>query len=127
MQSEQPPFSNVALMAEQMDHHIGFIGDPDVESPRISPAAYIQPQGDGSWAILENGEVRATYPNRALRASVVWKAEARDSESRTDNLTLDRVMAIFTSDLRHRNVDFQLPSDSVGRHRVDSSAAADLC
>jgi len=29
----------------------------------------------------------------------------------TDNLTLDRIMAIFTADLRHRSVDFQVPSD----------------
>jgi hypothetical protein len=26
-------------------------------------------------------------------------------------LTLDRTIKIFTADLRHRNVDFQVPSD----------------
>jgi hypothetical protein len=43
--------------------------------------------------------------------SVLWKAEARDSELSADNLTLDRTMAIFTADLRRRSVDVHAPSD----------------
>jgi hypothetical protein len=113
MLSEQPPFSNVALMADndQMYHRIGPIGDPKAESPRISPAAQLQPDATGNWAILENGEIRATYPSHAIRLSVVWKAEVRDRQLSTDDLTLDRIMTIFTADLRHRSVDFQAPSD----------------
>lgn len=113
MRSEQPPFGNVALVADndRMYHRIGAIGDPHAELPRMSAAAHIQPNGDGRWSILENGEVRATYPSHALRLSVVWKAAIRDRESSTDNLSLDRIMAIFTADLRHRNVAFQLPSN----------------
>jgi hypothetical protein len=113
MVSEQPPFSNVALIADndRMRHRIGAIGDPNAELPRISASAHIQPDGDGRWAILENGEVRATYPGHAIRLSVVWKAAVRDRELSDDNLTLDRIMATFTADLRHRSVDFQMPSD----------------
>jgi hypothetical protein len=113
MLSEQPPFSNVALMVDndQMYHRIGPIGAPNAELPRMSASAHIQPDGDGSWAILENGEVRATYPSHAIRLSVVWKAEVQDRELSTDDLTLDHIMAIFTADLRHRSVDFQMPSD----------------
>jgi hypothetical protein len=85
--------------------------NPNAESPRISSAAHIQPDGKGNWAILENGEVRATYPSHAIRLSVVWKAEVRDKKLSTDDLTLDRVMATFIADLRHRSVDFQVPSD----------------
>jgi hypothetical protein len=113
MLSEQPPFGNLALIADndRMYHRIGAIGDPNAELPRMSASAHIQPHGDGNWAILENGEVRATYPSHAIRLSVIWKAEVRDRELRSDNLTLDRTMAIFTADLRHRSVDFQVPSD----------------
>ena len=113
MLSERPPFGNVALLADndRMYHRIGAIGDPHAELPRMSASAQIQSDGDGNWAILENGEVRATYPSHAIRFSVLWKAEVRDGESRPDNLTLDRIMAIFTADLRHRSVDFQVPSD----------------
>ena len=113
MRSEQPPFSNVALVADndRMYHRIGSIGEPDAELPRMSASAHIQPDGDGNWEILEDGEVRAIYPGHAIRLSVVWKAAVQDRESSTDDLTLDRIMAIFTADLLHRSVDFQMPSD----------------
>ena len=76
MLSERAPFGNVAVMADndRMYHRIGPIGHPDGVPPRISASAHIQPAGDGTWEIVENGEVRATYPNRAVSLSLVWKA-----------------------------------------------------
>jgi hypothetical protein len=76
----------------------------------MSASATIQPGGDGNWTILEDGEVRATYPSRAIRFSVLWKAEVRNGNSRPFDLTLDQIMAIFTEDLRHRGIDFHVPS-----------------
>jgi len=113
MLTEQPPFGNVALLADndRMYHRIGPIGIPDPTLPRMSALAHIQPDGCGNWAILESGEVRATYPTHAIRLSIVWKAEIRDGKSNSDNLILDRIMEIFTADLRRRCVDFQVPSD----------------
>ena len=112
-QSEQPPFGNVALCADtdRMYHRIGSIGAPDAASPRMSASAHIQPDGDGNWSILENGEVRATYPYHAIRFSILWKAAIGDRESNAGDLTLDRIMAIFAADLCRRRVDFQVPSD----------------
>ena len=81
------------------------------EMPRMSASAKIQPDGEGNRIILENGEVRATYPSQAIRFSVLWKAEVRNGNPGIDHLTLDRVMEIFTANLRHRNVDLQMPSD----------------
>jgi hypothetical protein len=94
-----------------MYHRIGAIGNPDAVPPRISASAQIQPASDGNWAIVQNGEVRATYPDRAIRLSLVWKAEVRDRELKDDNLDLDRVMTVFTADLRRRNVEFDVPAD----------------
>lgn len=113
MLSEQPPFGNVALCADtdRMYHRIGSIGDPGAASPRISATAQIHSNGDGSWSILENGEVRATYPCQAIRFSILWKAAIGDRQPNTGNLTLDRIMTIFARDLRHRRVDFQVPSN----------------
>jgi len=113
MRSEQPPFGNVALCADtdRVFHRIGHIGDPDVMSPCMSAAAQIHSSGDGNWSILESDEVRATYPSQAIRFSILWKAAIGDSQSKAGNLTLDRIMAIFTADLRHRCVDFRVPSD----------------
>lgn len=113
MLSEQAPFGNVALMADndRMYHRIGLIGDGNAHVPQISASAHIQPDGNGNWSILERGEVRATYPTHAIRLSVVWKAEVRDRESSAGDLTFDRIMAILRADLRHRSVEFQVPSD----------------
>jgi len=113
MQSERSPFKNVALCVDtdRIYHRIGSIGDPDAVLPRMSAAAQIQPDGNGKWEVLENEEVRATYPGHAIRFSILWKAGVLERESGADNLTLDRIMAIFTADLRHRRVDFQMPSE----------------
>lgn len=113
MLSEQPPFGNLAVCADtdRIYHRIGSIGDRGAELPRMSAAAHIQPDGDGNWVVLENGEVRATYPGHSIRFSVLWKAEVRNGDSRPDNLTLDRTMEIFTADLRHRRIDFHVPCD----------------
>jgi hypothetical protein len=113
MLSEQSPFGNVALCADndRMYHRIGPIGNGTEEMPCMSASAKIQPDGAGNWIILENGEVRATYPSNEIRFSVLWKAEARNGNPATDHLTLDRIMETFTADLRHRGLDFQVPSD----------------
>lgn len=42
-----------------MYHRFDAIGDPEAELPRMSAKAQIQPDGDGNWMIVENGEVRA--------------------------------------------------------------------
>jgi hypothetical protein len=113
MLREQPPFGNVALISDndQLYHRVAAVGDPVANLPLISPEARIQPDGHDNWVILENGEVRAIYPGHAIRLSVLWKAEVRDRESKPENLTLDRIMAIFSADLRHRGIDFHVPSD----------------
>src|SRR5215469_13744796 len=113
MLSEEPPFGNVALISDndQLYHRVAAIGDPLAKLPPISAEAQIQPDGYGNWVILEDGEVRGTYPCHAIRLSVLWKAEVRDRRRSADNLALDRIMAIFTADLRHRSIDFHVPSD----------------
>ena len=113
MLSEQPPFGNVALISDndQLYHRVAAIGDPVAKLPRISAEAQIQPDGYGNWVILDDGGVRRAYLGHAIRLSVLWKAEVRDRRSNGDNLTLDRIMAIFAADLCHRGIDVQVPSD----------------
>jgi hypothetical protein len=112
MRTERPPFRNVAIMADndRMYHRIGRVGDPSATLPRITSAAEIRPSGSGTWQIVEDGEIRATYPSNAIRLSLVWKANL-EPEKGFDALTLDRAMAIFIADLRERKVDFRVPSD----------------
>ena len=102
---------NESLGLMRMYHRIRPIGTGNEELPEMSALAKIQPDGAGNWIILENGEVRATYPNHAIRFSILWKAQVPHNESRPDHLTLDRIMEIFMADLRHRCIDFHVPSD----------------
>jgi hypothetical protein len=63
-----------------------------------------------TWAIVENGEVRATYPSNVVRFSLVWKANL-EPDAKFESLNLDRVISIFIADLRKRKVDFRVPGD----------------
>ena len=112
MLAERPPFHNVAIMADndRMYHRIGRVGAVDANLPRMTVAAEIRPAGREAWEIVENGEVRATYPAKAIRLSIVWKADL-ETRPRVEPLTLDRVMEVFTADLRHRNVEFRPPTN----------------
>jgi len=112
MRSEQPPFGNIALLSDtdSMYHRIGCVGTPGVALPRISAAAQLHRDADGSWVIIEGGEARARYPDRAIRLSVLWKAAVGDCGERADSLTLDRIMHILATDLKERRLEFQLPS-----------------
>jgi hypothetical protein len=112
MFTECPPFGNVAIMADndRMYHRIGRVGEPDAKPPTMTSSAEIRPLGRGAWEIVENGETRATYPSGAIRFWLLWKA-IRESEAHSELLTLDRVMSIFITDLRRRNIDFRIPAD----------------
>ena len=112
MRSERSPFRNVAVMADNdvMYHRIGSIGPADATVPRMSAQSEIGPCGKTHWAIVEDGQYRATYPNEAMRFSIVWKAEVRRTE-RVDPLTLDRVVGVFHADLRARGVRVETPSE----------------
>jgi hypothetical protein len=112
MRTERAPFHNVAIMADndRMYHRIGRVGPPDAKLPRMSAAAQLHLVGDGTWAIVENGETRATYPSSAMRLSLVWKGDL-ETEASVESLVLDRVMSIFIADLRQRNIDFPIPAD----------------
>lgn len=122
MLAERPPFHNVAIMADndRMFHRIGRVGAVDAKLPPMTAAAEIRPAGSDAWEIVENGAVRATYPSRAIRLSIVWKADL-ETPPRVEPLTLDRVMDIFAADLRRRNVEFRIPTDPLSDHEWRAS------
>ena len=112
MLKEQPPFRNLAIMSDNdvMYHRIGRVGAPDAGLPQMTAAAELHAAGDDTWGIVENGEIRATYPFSAVRLSLVWKANLEDKPN-PELLGLDRVMSIFIADLQKRNVAFRVPAD----------------
>src|SRR6516165_3909982 len=108
--TEQSPFRNVAIMADndRLYHRIGRVGVPNAPLPSMTDAAELRAVGGDTWAIVENGEVRATYPFEAVRLSLVWKANL-EADANSESLNLDRAMSVFNADLRKRNIDFRVP------------------
>ena len=73
--------------------------------------------GDG-WAITDGGRTLATFPFEAVRVSVSWKAqvlrtpdEVRRVDAHSDDLTLDRVVEVFRTDLAARGRAVAQPAD----------------
>jgi hypothetical protein len=93
-----------------MYHRIGRVGAPNAPLPPMTTAAELRAVGGDTWAIVENGKVRATYPFNAVRLSLVWKADLQ-LDANSESLNLDRVMSVFIADLRKRKVDFRVPGD----------------
>jgi hypothetical protein len=91
-------------------HRIGRVGLPDAKLPRMTAAAELHAIRSETWAIVENSEIRATYPSSAVRLSIVWKGNI-ESEANPELLSLDRVMSICIADLRKREIGFRLPAD----------------
>jgi hypothetical protein len=75
---------------DRMYHRIGRVGAPDAPLPPMTAAAELRAFGGGTWAIVESGEVRATYPFNAVRLSLVWKADL-EGETNPELLSLDRI------------------------------------
>jgi hypothetical protein len=113
MRSERPPFGDVAIVmdSDRMYHRIGRTGEPTTELPTMTAAAEIRPIDSERWAIVEDGTVRATYPTRAVRFSILWKAEVRERGSDGDRISLDRIVDTVGTDLRRRKVAHSPPTD----------------
>jgi hypothetical protein len=71
MLTQQPPFRNVAVMADNdwTYHRIGRVGAPNALLAQMTAAAELRAVGGGTWAIVEDGEVSATHPFNAVRLS----------------------------------------------------------
>jgi hypothetical protein len=95
---------------DRMYHRIGRVGTPNAPLPQMTATAELRAGGGDTWTIVENGEVRVTYPFDAVRLSLVWKANL-DPEANSELLNLDRVTSTFIADLHKRKVDFRVPAD----------------
>jgi hypothetical protein len=57
---------------DRMYHRIGTVGAPNTPLPQMTAAAELRAVGGDTWAIVENGEVGATYRLRRY-VSLVWR------------------------------------------------------
>jgi hypothetical protein len=117
MRSENPPFTNSALVGDnnRMYHRIGWIGDPAPTSPVLSSAAQIGHHADGDWIITDARTSPIRYRDRDIRISVLWKAQVRPGPETgaAAALTSDRISEIISADLARRGVQTHRPVPSL--------------
>lgn len=122
MLSEQPPFDNVAVVAdnEALYHGVAPLGSV-VESSAVSLSvdATIHHEPDtGRWSILDPDPV-VDYEPSDIRITISWKAEvfATDEERAARQeligvpLPIDDIVARFVDDMRGKDLDPVVPDD----------------
>lgn len=117
---EEPPFANVAVVAdnERTYHGVAPLGRPEDGLVKGLSVDAELVKAAGGWDIVEGGRVLGHVPARSARITVSWKAEvfadaddARRADEHLDDLDLDRVVATFLADLRSRGVAVTAPTD----------------
>jgi hypothetical protein len=117
MRSEDPPFSNFALVADnnRMYHRIGWVGDPAAAPPVLSAAAKISHHTDGGWIISDTGRAPVRYDDRDIRISILWKAQVRSGpeSGAAAPLTPELITEIISADLTRQGVEAPGPASSL--------------
>jgi hypothetical protein len=118
MQSERPPFTNRALVADndRMYHRIGWIGAPSPIIPTITPNSQIEHVTGGGWVISDGGRTVQSYPDEQIRISILWKARIKPAgggDSEKSSLTYDRIEQIFMDDLNSRGIRIPVPASAL--------------
>ena len=102
MHSEQPPYFNTALVADndRMYHRIGAVGDEGRRGALYPASAHIAHLGDG-WAVACGDRVLDTFADADVRISILWKAQIPLAEP-AEALTTEQIVSVLGSDLRRR-------------------------
>jgi len=117
------PMWGCAVLAENemMFHHARATGPASkrrVDGMDISSTFGIDPTSPNDWQIETNGEVNQRIPAEDMRLLLHWGArvfmdfdELKTALDHTDDITHERALDMLMSDLRQRNVAFQVPTD----------------
>jgi len=109
----------VVLDADSVFHGVDRIASSLPDMAPLRPGMGLEPVGGGRWVVRDGDEVAAEYAWDELRFSVSWKAycftdaeEQATWRDRSDDLTLDAVLARLLDDLRERGaIDGPPPED----------------
>jgi hypothetical protein len=102
---------NTALLGDNhhMFHQVERVGPFDQGTRLVTPRAQLAPAADasGAWAVIDRGVEVFRAPLERYRVSVLWKADAYESEEEyravaDDTLTLEHVARVFDRDLKAR-------------------------
>ena len=104
----------VMLDTDSVFHGVDRVGPVDAEPFAVAPGNVLRFDGDGAWSIRPNAESDERLLElawRDLRFSVSWKAycfadeHERDTwRTHTDDLTLERILAVLRDDLDDRGI-----------------------
>lgn len=114
MRSCQPPFDNVALVADndRMFHRIGWIGDPHASTPTLTPTAKIHHGPVDHWTITDTGRTVCAYPDQEVRISILWKAQVLTGTV-VPALTSEQIVDVITRDLATREVEVPTATEPI--------------
>ena len=131
--AEEPPFRNVAVVADNeiTYHGVSPLGLPEAKMPTdLSVRAELRRGTDG-WVVTDDGREVIAYPDDVARITVSWKAEVHadraDAErvaNHTDDLTLEQVVDVFLADLDERGSSVERPGDPLSDEAWVSALAA---
>lgn len=111
---EDPPFANVAVVADNeiTYHGVSPLGLSEAAMPMDLTVAAELRRGDGVWVVVDGKKEVIAYPDEVTRITVSWKGEiSDDNEAAAGELTLDQVIDIFMTDLEARSLATQYPTD----------------
>ena len=118
-QSVAPPYSNTAVLAdnEYMYHRVGQMGEEQDYLPEGIPSEALLYRKSDGWEIMHGNKSLRFYSSDQIRISILWKAfcfkTSYDADSFQDpsyNLTPEKVVEVFSQDLKRKKVTFQEPS-----------------
>ena len=108
----------IVLDTDSVFHGIDAVALRATALPMIEPGVRLHRDDDTHWSVRRDDTVRAVYDWNDLRLSISWKAwcfadaeEVRTNDDHSDDLTLDRILAMFVDDLRSRGVIGARPHD----------------
>jgi hypothetical protein len=121
VEAEAAPFGNVAIVGDNdsMFHRVGAIGEPGDFAPAsaFTENAELHYWPDGSADVVDAGLVRWQYAPGQLRLSILWKAHsfadpraAALYDEHSDDLTPERIVAVFSADLARRGIALAEPA-----------------
>jgi hypothetical protein len=99
----------LVLDADSVFHGVDRVAPARTDLAPLRPGMTLDFVGDGRWAVRDGDDAVAQFDWQELRFSVSWKGycfvdehEQRTWREHADDLTMDRVVDTFISDLRER-------------------------
>jgi hypothetical protein len=113
---------NTAIVADNdfMWHRVRPTGRPEDGMVTLTKESELVRRDADTWAIVDAGVEKASFPTDQMRVSLSWKGIAFDDEAdrrrhdeHLDDLDLDEVLRRFTADFASRGEALHIPPDPV--------------